>query len=364
MDVGQAVIDCLERDSSTSGIETALGMFCDHLDVDRVSLHAIDRDAGTFRVVAGGGGELLAAGTSLPLQESTQVHVPAEGAIFRSRRLADEESFDRPLDRLVLDMGYTAGCSLPLFMGSRPVGVLGASSRSTDFEPDPVLDAMSDASLAMTLALRRVHDDDAHVLVCLTDELLAQGVARLVEHELPATVQTCSSQGALDAAVDRHYRAIICDARFDGLAVDDLLSSLRARGAEGPALVLATNDSPMSRTLARRGGAEAYVARSTGAGAVVLALRNLLAGEPDGVRIETVGDDVDIPQLTCQEARVLVLLDRGLRFKQIALELCISESTAKGYARNVFTKLGAHSRGEAVHEARKRGLLDFLSQTA
>jgi len=29
MDVGQAVIDCLERDSSTSGIETALGMLGD-----------------------------------------------------------------------------------------------------------------------------------------------------------------------------------------------------------------------------------------------------------------------------------------------------------------------------------------------
>jgi DNA-binding NarL/FixJ family response regulator len=361
MDVGQLVIDRLECDSSTSGIETALRTFCDHLDVDRVSLHAIDREAGTFRVVGGGGGELLAAGTSLPLQESTQVCVPAEGQIFRSRRLADEAGFDRPLDRLVLDMGYTAGCSLPLFMGSRPVGVLGASSRSTDFDPEPVLDAMSDASLAMTLALRHVHDDDAHVLVCLADEFLAQGVARLVEHELPATVQTCSSQDALDVATDRRYRAIICDAAFDGLAVDGLLASLRARGAEGPALVLATNDSPMSRTLARRGGAEAYVARSTGTEAVVLALRNLLAGQSDGVRFDLPGDEVDLPQLTTQEARVLVLLERGLRFKQIALELSISESTAKGYARNVFAKLGAHSRGEAVHEARKRGMLDFLS---
>ena len=54
---------------------------------------------------------------------------------------------------------------------------------------------------------------------------------------------------------------------------------------------------------------------------------------------------------------MLPLLESGLRFKQIARELAISEPTAKGYARDMFRKLGVSSRAEAVFEARRQGLL-------
>ena len=49
-------------------------------------------------------------------------------------------------------------------------------------------------------------------------------------------------------------------------------------------------------------------------------------------------------------------LEEGLRFKQIARRLGISEATAKTHARNLFRKLDATSRAEAVHAARERGL--------
>lgn len=61
--------------------------------------------------------------------------------------------------------------------------------------------------------------------------------------------------------------------------------------------------------------------------------------------------------LTRRERDVLVLLERGLRFKQIGGELAISEATAKGYASDLFRKLGVASRAEAVFVARGRGLL-------
>jgi DNA-binding CsgD family transcriptional regulator len=63
------------------------------------------------------------------------------------------------------------------------------------------------------------------------------------------------------------------------------------------------------------------------------------------------------PHLTRRERELLPLLESGLRFKQIARELSISEPTAKGYARDLFRKLGASSRAEAVFEARRQGLL-------
>ncbi len=63
------------------------------------------------------------------------------------------------------------------------------------------------------------------------------------------------------------------------------------------------------------------------------------------------------PQLTRREEEVLRLLELGLRFKQVAHELDISEATAKGYARDLFRKLDVTSRAEAVFEARRRSIL-------
>ena len=61
--------------------------------------------------------------------------------------------------------------------------------------------------------------------------------------------------------------------------------------------------------------------------------------------------------LTERERQLLQSLEEGLRFKQIAPRLGISEATAKTHARNLFRKLDATSRAEAVHAARERGVL-------
>jgi DNA-binding CsgD family transcriptional regulator len=64
----------------------------------------------------------------------------------------------------------------------------------------------------------------------------------------------------------------------------------------------------------------------------------------------------DAVALTGRERQLLQSLEEGLRFKQIARRLGISEATAKTHARNLFRKLDATSRAEAVHAARERGL--------
>jgi DNA-binding CsgD family transcriptional regulator len=61
--------------------------------------------------------------------------------------------------------------------------------------------------------------------------------------------------------------------------------------------------------------------------------------------------------LTAREQELLESLEEGLRFKQAARRLGISEATAKTHARNLFRKLDATSRAEAVHAAREHGLL-------
>jgi two-component system, NarL family, response regulator DevR len=61
--------------------------------------------------------------------------------------------------------------------------------------------------------------------------------------------------------------------------------------------------------------------------------------------------------LTGRELDVIRLLAQGLTNSEIALQLKITGNTVKSYLKEIFSKLSAHNRVEAVMEARKRDLL-------
>ena len=155
---------------------------------------------------------------------------------------------------------------------------------------------------------------------------------------------------------------VICGSRPGGQGLSSRLGALRACGVDAPVLVIDSHDLPAVREAALCGVA-GYIHRRDGVGAFVDAVRKVRVGQ--NVGLDRREDDADgcsarDEHLTPRECSVLLLLERGLRGKQIAVEMGISESTAWSHARHVFAKLGVHSRGEAVYEARRRGLLDLL----
>jgi DNA-binding NarL/FixJ family response regulator len=68
-------------------------------------------------------------------------------------------------------------------------------------------------------------------------------------------------------------------------------------------------------------------------------------------------DLLPMPPLTLREEEVLKLMAEGLRNKEIAARLGVTERTATFHVGNVLAKLGADGRVEAIHFARKRGLI-------
>jgi DNA-binding CsgD family transcriptional regulator len=81
---------------------------------------------------------------------------------------------------------------------------------------------------------------------------------------------------------------------------------------------------------------------------------------PDGdaVHYRNRNDDLLLlSPLTLREEEVLRLMSDGLRNKEIAARLGISERTATFHVGNVLSKLGADGRVEAIHIARQRGLV-------
>jgi DNA-binding NarL/FixJ family response regulator len=106
-----------------------------------------------------------------------------------------------------------------------------------------------------------------------------------------------------------------------------LIAQLRAGG------------SPISPVIARR-----LLTRFKAKGSAALASTSQLVAPPDA-------------GLSAREAEVLGLIAKGFNFAEIARLLTVSPHTITAHVKKIYQKLAVHSRGEAVYEAGKMGLL-------
>ncbi|NJO13024.1 MAG: response regulator transcription factor [Gammaproteobacteria bacterium] len=82
-------------------------------------------------------------------------------------------------------------------------------------------------------------------------------------------------------------------------------------------------------------------------------LRQLRPGE----RTPPVDHDHDHTKLSNREVEILAFIAKGFSSGEIARLLSISAHTVSTHVKKIYQKLAVHSRGEAVYEATKLGLL-------
>jgi LuxR family maltose regulon positive regulatory protein len=100
---------------------------------------------------------------------------------------------------------------------------------------------------------------------------------------------------------------------------------------------------------------ERHVRQRTAYAALIAHVLDLLAGNTPATL--SAGAQAPLEPLTKSEIRVLRYLPTHLSAPEVATELSVSTTTVKTHLRNLYAKLGAHSRAEAVERARARGLL-------
>jgi LuxR family maltose regulon positive regulatory protein len=136
--------------------------------------------------------------------------------------------------------------------------------------------------------------------------------------------------------------------RAPGEALEALKRALQLAEPEGYARAFIDAGEPMAHLLrqaARHGIAPNYVGR-------------LLAALGARTRDQTEIDMSSLVEpLSDREIEVLGLLAEGLSNAEIAQRLFISLPTVKSHTRNIYGKLGVHSRKEAVVQARALGIL-------
>jgi two-component system NarL family response regulator len=107
-----------------------------------------------------------------------------------------------------------------------------------------------------------------------------------------------------------------------------------------------------------RAGAITFLAKETGDDELMNAIREVHAGNrpiPQEIA-RKLADRLTMDSLTDRETQVLKLVADGLRNKEIAAELHISEETVQGHMKNVFRKLGVNDRTKAAMVAAQRGI--------
>jgi DNA-binding NarL/FixJ family response regulator len=176
---------------------------------------------------------------------------------------------------------------------------------------------------------------------------------------------------ALRLACEERPEMILMDAKMPGsMPVDELCRKLCELLPDVVIAIVTAFDDPVLVYGFVYSGARGWLLKDTSEVDIGVALRALLAGQfvIDPRVAKQLAPTIGKPgrggtiNLTERERDVLSLLGRGCANRKIAQELFLSETTVKGYVRDLLRKLNASSRLEAVVRAYELGLVPQLSQ--
>jgi DNA-binding NarL/FixJ family response regulator len=171
-------------------------------------------------------------------------------------------------------------------------------------------------------------------------------------------------QAALDKlALEWPVDLALLDLQMPGMGELEGFFAVRRRYPTLPVVIVSgVNDSRIIRTLLD-GGARGYIPKFANSELLLDGLRRILQGEvfvPDGLFMpasQAGTPAADESALTSRQLQILPFLADGMPNKQIADALGVTEGTVKQHLKELFRRLNARNRTQAVQEARRLGLL-------
>jgi len=191
--------------------------------------------------------------------------------------------------------------------------------------------------------------------------MIRAGLTATIGPEPDMTVVASASTGREGLEQYRRHQPDITlmDLKMPDMGGVEAIRTIRAEFPSAKIVVLSTY----------QGDEDIY--RALEAGAVTYLLKDMIAERLMGVIREVAGGGRPIPPevaqrltgrmfqaaLTHREIEVLQLVARGMRNKEIAADLKISDETVQGHVKNILAKLSVHDRTEAVAIAIRRGIV-------
>lgn len=207
-----------------------------------------------------------------------------------------------------------------------------------------------------------------NVLLIDDHPLFREGLRTLIERMDAKAhiveVESCEAALALEERDGRGFDLILLDLSLPGMNGLEGISRFRERFSTTPVVVIsATFDTHRVKQAIDR-GAQGFIPKSTPPDVLMSALRLIFSGGvyvPDSVMRDDgapgAARDLQAPNLTSTQLRVLELLALGQSNKVIGSALDISDNTVRAHVSAILRALNATNRTEAVHLAMEMGLV-------
>lgn len=195
--------------------------------------------------------------------------------------------------------------------------------------------------------------------VMLVDDhtLFREGLAELlaIEGDVEVVAQAGDSEAAVRQAAVVQPNAVLLDVEMPYAPVEVTIEQLRRAAPTARILVLTMHDDPMLVQQVLAAGAHGLLAKTATRQELISAIRAvaydnktvLSLSARTGADLMSQGPTI----LSPRERQVLELAGQALSNAQIGAQLYITEGTVKRHLTNIYAKLGAVSRMDAVNKA-------------
>ncbi len=209
--------------------------------------------------------------------------------------------------------------------------------------------------------------------LCIVEDnapLLAS-LRMLLDGEADIDVTAChtSAEEALTRANWNQTDVLLADIDLPQMSGIELIRRVHPLNPDMSILVYTVHEDRASVLEAIRAGACGYLIKGSTPRELIAALREIHAGgapmSPKIARsvLSELRQDEAAPaipenqRLTQREITIMRLLEDGHPYKEIAAELGVSPHTVHTHIKNIYQKLQAHSRADAIRKGRVRGVL-------
>lgn len=214
--------------------------------------------------------------------------------------------------------------------------------------------------------------EKTRVLIAEDEGILRSTLGELLAREADLEIVSSCANGrdALIEALAHRPDVVLTDLQMPRMDGIELIRQVREKLPQTAVVVLTVFDDDENVFAALKAGALGYVLKDATLPQIVEAIRAARAGEgflssslvsrviQEFRRIDTMARRQRelFAQLTRRETEVLELLAQGLRNRQIAQRLGLSEKTVRNHTSAILGKLHANDRTEAALIAARHGL--------
>lgn len=199
-------------------------------------------------------------------------------------------------------------------------------------------------------------------ILCVDDHpIVREGIALIVqlESDMQVVAQASTGEEAVEAFRSARPDVTLMDLNMPGAGGVEAIRRIRSMQDEARIIVLTVQQGDEDIRGAFAAGATTYLLKETLSRELVTTIRAVHCGQkPVSARVrDRLAAASAQPRLTRREIEVLALVADGLRNKEVAATLGVTEDTIETHLKNAFGKLGVSDRTAAVKVALTRGVL-------